>query len=106
MIVASVSSILLYTAWAGPEHGWGDRTGLTLLVGGLVLAVVFVLVELRATEPIIPMRLFRNSIFSLANALRLPDRHRDVRLDDLPAGLPAGGQRHVADAGRDWRCSR
>ena len=24
VIVASVSSILLYTAWAGPERGWGD----------------------------------------------------------------------------------
>jgi len=67
-IVASVSSILLYTAWAGPELGWDHPTGLTLLVGGLVLAVAFVLVELRAVEPIIPMRLFRNSVFSIANA--------------------------------------
>ena len=30
--------------------------------------MLFVLVELRATEPIIPMRLFRNSIFSVANS--------------------------------------
>ena len=67
VIVASVTSILLYTAWAGPEHGWGDPTSVALLAGGLVLAVVFVLIELRAKEPIIPMRLFRNSIFSLAN---------------------------------------
>ncbi len=67
VIVASVSSLLLYTAWAGPERGWGDPVGIGLLAGGLVLAVVFVLVELRATEPIIPMRLFRNSIFSLSN---------------------------------------
>ncbi len=68
VIVASVSSILLYTAWAGPERGWGDPTSLALLLGGLLLAVVFVFVELRAAEPIIPMRLFANSIFSLANA--------------------------------------
>jgi EmrB/QacA subfamily drug resistance transporter len=67
VVVASVTSILLYTAWAGPELGWTSRTALTLLVGGLVLAVVFVLVELRADEPIIPMRLFGNSIFSIAN---------------------------------------
>ena len=68
VVVGSVTSILLYTAWAGPDLGWGSATGLTLLVGGLMLAVVFVLVEFRATEPIIPMRLFRNSIFSIANA--------------------------------------
>ncbi|MGN6130648.1 MAG: MFS transporter, partial [Nocardioidaceae bacterium] len=67
MIVASVTSYLLYTAWAGPDLGWGSGTGIGLLVAGTVLAVVFVLVELRAAEPIIPMRLFRNSIFSVAN---------------------------------------
>ncbi len=67
VVVASVSAILLYTAWAGPELGWASTTGLTLLIGGLLLAVVFVLVELRATEPIIPMRLFRSSIFSISN---------------------------------------
>ena len=25
---------LLYTAWAGPELGWGSQTGVTLLVAG------------------------------------------------------------------------
>ena len=67
VVVASVSSILLYTAWAGPDHGWTSSLGLTLLVAGVLLAVLFVLVEKRATEPIIPMRLFGNSIFSIAN---------------------------------------
>jgi EmrB/QacA subfamily drug resistance transporter len=67
LVVGSVSSFLLYTAWAGPDLGWGSGTGIGLLVAGVVLAVAFVLVELRATEPIIPMRLFRNSIFSIAN---------------------------------------
>ena len=67
LVVGSVSSFLLYTAWAGPDQGWGSSTGIGLLVAGVVLAVAFVLVELRAAEPIIPMRLFRNSIFSIAN---------------------------------------
>jgi EmrB/QacA subfamily drug resistance transporter len=67
VVVASVSSILLYTAWAGPELGWTSSTALALLGTGLLLAAVFVLVELRASEPIIPMRLFGNSIFSIAN---------------------------------------
>lgn len=66
-VVASVSSILLYTAWAGPDHGWGSSLGLALLIGGLLLAVAFVFVEKHAKEPIIPMRLFGNSIFSIAN---------------------------------------
>lgn len=68
VIVASVTSLLLYTAWAGPELGWSSGTSIGLLVGGLLLAVLFVLVELRAAEPIIPMRLFRNPIFSVVNS--------------------------------------
>jgi EmrB/QacA subfamily drug resistance transporter len=67
LVVGSVSSFLLYTAWAGPDLGWGSSTGIALLVAGVVLAVAFVLVERRAKEPIIPMRLFGNSIFSIAN---------------------------------------
>ena len=67
VVVASVSSFLLYTAWAGPDLGWGSSTALTLLAAGVVLAITFVRVELRAAEPIIPMRLFGNSIFSVAN---------------------------------------
>ncbi len=66
-VVGSVSSFLLYTAWAGPDVGWGSGTGLGLLALGVVLAVGFVAVELRASEPILPMRLFRDSIFSIAN---------------------------------------
>ena len=67
LVVGAVSSFLLYTAWAGPDLGWGSRSGSGLLVAGVLLTVTFVLVELRATEPIIPMRLFRSSIFSIAN---------------------------------------
>lgn len=59
VIVASVSAILLYTSWAGTSRGWTDPLSLTLLIGGLVLAVIFVVVEQRAAEPIIPMRLFK-----------------------------------------------
>jgi EmrB/QacA subfamily drug resistance transporter len=64
VIVASVTSILLYTAWAGGAYGWADPFSLTLLIGGLVLAVGFVWVEVRAKEPIIPLRLFRNRVYS------------------------------------------
>ncbi len=67
LVVGSVSSFLLYTAWAGPDRGWGSGIGVALLVAGAALAVAFVAVELRAAEPIIPMRLFRSSIFAISN---------------------------------------
>jgi EmrB/QacA subfamily drug resistance transporter len=64
VIVASVTAILLYTAWAGNEFGWTDPYSLALLAGGVLLAGLFVWVESRAEEPIIPLRLFRNRVFS------------------------------------------
>jgi EmrB/QacA subfamily drug resistance transporter len=64
LIVGSVTSILLYTSWAGGEYGWGDPFSLALLLGGVALAAVFVWVESRAPEPIVPLRLFRNRVFS------------------------------------------
>jgi EmrB/QacA subfamily drug resistance transporter len=64
IIVASVTSILLYTAWAGTQFGWTDPFSLILLLGGIVLAGVFVFVESRATEPIVPLRLFRNRVYT------------------------------------------
>lgn len=64
LIVAAVSCILLYTAWAGGEYGWGDPFSLGLLAAGVLLTVAFVFSELRAEEPIIPLRLFRNRVYT------------------------------------------
>jgi EmrB/QacA subfamily drug resistance transporter len=69
VLVAGVSSFLLYVSWAGPDHGWLSGGSLGLLAGSLVLTAVFIAIELRATEPIIPMDLFRNSIFATTNAM-------------------------------------
>ncbi len=70
-LVAAVSSVLLYTAWAGPDHGWLSAPSLSLLGGGLLLAALFILIERRASEPILPMDLFNNSVFSTTNALAM-----------------------------------
>jgi len=69
VVVAAVTAVLLYTTWAGEAYGWASATALTLLLGGLALAVVFVLVEQRASEPIIPMALFANRVFATCNAI-------------------------------------
>ncbi|GAA2755759.1 MDR family MFS transporter [Actinopolymorpha rutila] len=70
-IVASVSSILLYLSWRGQSYGWTEGGALGLLGAGIALAVVFVFVESRASEPILPLRLFRNSVFSISNVFGL-----------------------------------
>ena len=47
-IVGSVTSLVLYLSWAGPDLGWTSPVGLGLLVAVVVLAALFVLVEGRA----------------------------------------------------------
>lgn len=66
-IVAAVSSLVLYLSWRGTQYGWTETWALVLLGGGIALAVAFVLIEARAAEPIIPLRLFRNPVFSTGN---------------------------------------
>ncbi len=66
-IVAAVSSFLLYTTWAGPDHGWGSGLGLALVAAGVLLTAFFVFVESRAAEPIIPLELFKIKVFTTAN---------------------------------------
>jgi EmrB/QacA subfamily drug resistance transporter len=67
LIVAGVSSLLLYLNWAGTEYGWFAPGPLALLIAAVTLTVLFVMVEQRAAEPIIPLRLFQNSVFAIGN---------------------------------------
>jgi EmrB/QacA subfamily drug resistance transporter len=62
-IVGSVTSLVLYLSWAGPQKGWLSLAGIWLLVSTLVLAALFVLAESRAKEPIIPLELFKHWTF-------------------------------------------
>jgi EmrB/QacA subfamily drug resistance transporter len=64
-IVGAVSSLLLYLNWAGERYGWTAWQGLALVALSIVLAVAFVFIERGAHEPIIPLSLFRNRIFSV-----------------------------------------
>jgi EmrB/QacA subfamily drug resistance transporter len=66
-IVTGVTSLLLYLNWAGTSYGWASWQGLLLLGAAILLTVGFVLIERRAAEPILPLRLFRNPIFSVGN---------------------------------------
>lgn len=62
-IVGSVTSLILYLSWAGPEKGWVSGIGLALLAAMVVLAGLFVLVESKAKEPILPLELFTHWTF-------------------------------------------
>lgn len=69
LLVLAVSAILLAVSVYGPEDGWGSSNTLLAFGLGFVLALLFIWQEGRATEPILPLRLFKNHTFSLTSTL-------------------------------------
>src|SRR4051794_17240196 len=65
---AGVSALVLALSWGGTTYPWGSGVVLSLLAVAVVLLGLFVFIELRATEPIIPMNLFRSSVFRVGCA--------------------------------------
>src|ERR671938_1371661 len=62
---------LLATSWGGTQYPWGSWQIISLYVVGALSLVVFTINEYYAKEPVIPLRLFGNSIFTLSNVANL-----------------------------------
>lgn len=62
---------LVYGIVRAATTGWSDTTTLAVLAAGAVLLIIFVLNETRATQPIMPLRLFASRERSAAYGARL-----------------------------------
>jgi EmrB/QacA subfamily drug resistance transporter len=71
LLGCAVTAVILLTTWGGTTYAWGSAPIISLGVGGAVLIALFCWAELRAAEPILPLQLFRNSVFSVTNAIGL-----------------------------------
>jgi EmrB/QacA subfamily drug resistance transporter len=61
--------LLLAFSWAGTEYKWGSPQILGLLAVTIVSAVVFVFIESKAKNPIMPMHLFKNNVVTVSNLI-------------------------------------
>ncbi|MDQ0832014.1 EmrB/QacA subfamily drug resistance transporter [Streptomyces achromogenes] len=66
-ISAAVSLLLVWVTFAGDKYDWLSWQTYTMIAGSVLLALLFVVVEARAAEPIIPLRLFRNRTITLSS---------------------------------------
>ncbi|MFG3511241.1 MDR family MFS transporter [Streptomyces bobili] len=67
LLIASVATCLVLVAsLGGTTWGWGSPQIIGLAVLGVALAFVFVAVERRAAEPVLPLKLFRIRTFTLS----------------------------------------
>ncbi|WP_406312906.1 MFS transporter [Streptomyces sp. NBC_00114] len=71
LLAAASTCLVLLTSWGGTEYAWGSRTILGLGAGAAAATVLFVVAERFAAEPLIPLRLFRDSVFTVTGLVGL-----------------------------------
>jgi EmrB/QacA subfamily drug resistance transporter len=69
LLAGGLSSIVLYTSLGGTTYPWFSSQMIVLLALAVVLPVAFVLVERRAREPLVPLKLFRIRVFRVSSAI-------------------------------------
>ena len=65
LMAAATTGLVLVSSWGGSTYDWSDPVIISLIAGTVLAAFLFVLVERRTAEPIIPMELFRDLNFNL-----------------------------------------
>ncbi len=68
VLALAATGLVLFTTWGGSTYAWDSPTIIGLIAGTVLAAVVFVLIERRAAEPVIPLALFKNRNFNLTTA--------------------------------------
>ncbi|MFI8633768.1 MDR family MFS transporter [Microbacterium sp. NPDC077663] len=66
LLSTAVSLLLVWVTSAGSSFDWWGIETILMVGGALVAAVLFVIVELRTAEPLVPLTLFRDRTFTLA----------------------------------------
>ncbi|MEU6664944.1 MFS transporter [Streptomyces sp. NPDC046727] len=71
LLAAASTCLVLLTSWGGTEYAWDSRQILGLGAGALAAGVLFLVAERFAAEPLIPLRLFRDSVFTTSGLVGL-----------------------------------
>lgn len=69
LVGLGASGLTLATSWGGAEYSWSSPVIIGLFVGSAIALAAFVTVELRAAEPILPIRLFAGQVFTVCCVL-------------------------------------
>ncbi|WP_287929507.1 MDR family MFS transporter [Arthrobacter sp.] len=66
LLSAGVSLLLIWVSLAGNQFEWASTTTVLMVAAAAAALLAFVIVELKASEPIIPLTMFRNRTFTLS----------------------------------------
>jgi len=66
LLISSFTPMLLAFSWAGKKYPWESEEVIGLLTMSIISLILFIFQEKRAKEPIIPLSLFKNSVFNVS----------------------------------------
>ncbi|HEY9265484.1 MAG TPA: MDR family MFS transporter, partial [Mycobacterium sp.] len=69
LIGVGASRLTLATSWGGSTYAWASPVIIGLFAASAIALAAFVRVELRTAEPILPIRLFANPVFTVCCVL-------------------------------------
>ncbi|MFG3662184.1 MFS transporter [Streptomyces sp. NPDC047706] len=70
-ITAAVCLLLIWVTFAGDKYDWVSWQTYAMVGGTVALLAIFLIIETKASEPIVPLRLFRNRTITLASLASL-----------------------------------
>jgi EmrB/QacA subfamily drug resistance transporter len=70
-LAGGLSALVLGCTLGGTTYGWGSPQIVALFALAVALVAAFVVVERRAAEPVLPPRLFSDSVFRVTSAIGL-----------------------------------
>ncbi|MGN6170102.1 MAG: MFS transporter [Solirubrobacteraceae bacterium] len=69
LVALAATSLVLLTSLGGTTYPWASTEIVILGAAGVALTIAFVVVERRASEPVVPLYLFANRVFAAASAI-------------------------------------
>ena len=71
LLAGFATAIVLATSWGGTTYPWSSPVIIGLFVGSVLLLIAWYFSARYAAEPVLPLRLFKNSVFSVSAAIGL-----------------------------------
>jgi EmrB/QacA subfamily drug resistance transporter len=68
-LILTVVPAMLALSWGGVEYAWSSPQIIGMIVFAAVMLVIFLFLENHASEPIIPLSLFKNRIVAISNLI-------------------------------------
>lgn len=71
LLITATPMLLVYAIIAAGDHGFTSRGTIAAASGALVALVLFILVEARIADPLVPLRIFRSRTLVVSNLVRV-----------------------------------